>query len=126
MRDMVNKGRISPRGGERNPKAKLTAEQVLEIRSDKWAGRERSEIAAHFNISKSQVTSILLRTSWAHLDDAHDAPHEKGVRKLTKRDVIAIRSDLYSGWTLTKIAEHFGIGKSQVSHILNRTSWAHI
>lgn len=134
MRDMVNKGRISPRGGERNPKAKLTAEQVLEIRSDKWAGRTHSEIAAHFSIGTTQVNSILLRKSWAHLDLVHDAPYEgghaKGERtgcaKLTEQDVISIRSERFAGWTLAEIGQEFGISLGQVSYILLRKGWTHL
>lgn len=46
--------------------------------------------------------------------------------KIGAQQVLEMRSDLYSGWTLTEIAEHFGIGKSQVSNILRRKAWTHI
>lgn len=137
MRDMDDKGRRSapPRlKGEQNPKARLTAEQVLEIRSEKYAGWKQSDIARHFGITQVQAGRILNRESWAHLESEQDASRESGPAKgervggskLTEQDVIAIRSDLYSQWTLVAIAERFGISKGQVWRILRREAWTHV
>ncbi len=136
MHDMVAKGRhVSyPHKGERNSNAKVGTEQVLEIRSDLYSDWTLSEIAAHFGIGKSQVSNILNRTSWPHVEADRDAPYEsgpvKGERhpgaKLTEQDVISIRSDLYIGWTFTAIGKQFGISRRQVSDILHRKRWTHI
>jgi hypothetical protein len=137
IHDMNAKRRNSPPPmhlGEGNHKAKLTAEQVMEIRSGKFAGWGQHRIAQHFGISQVQVGNILNRTSWAHLDPNQDVPRENlvargeqsGKAKLTDRDVLAIRSDLYKDWTLDAIGEHFGISGKQVSSILRRKSWTHL
>lgn len=129
MHDMLHKGRRATTAGERHPGAKLTVEQVLEIRSGKFSGWRRYEIAQHFGISAVQVCNILSRKTWAHLDATRDAPHERDRNsnaKLTEQDVLAIRSDLYRGWTLAAIGKQFGICESNVCAILRRRTWTHI
>lgn len=44
-------------------------------------------------------------------------------RKLIADDVIEIRKMLTSGHNQREVAEVFGISKSMVSHIHNRTAW---
>lgn len=137
MRDMTAKGRGGGRPilrGEQHHSAKLTGAQVIEMRSDKWAGKPCSEIAAHFGISASNAGRILCRVTWTHIDATQDAPRESGLvkgerchaAKLTARDIIAMRSDTYSDWKQRDIAQHFGITQTQVSAILLRKAWAHI
>lgn len=56
MRDMWAKGRGNPRHGEHNVKAKLTADQVAEIR---LSSETSTDLAERFNISRSQVRRIV-------------------------------------------------------------------
>ncbi len=65
IRDKTVKGRAAK--GEINGNAKLTAEQVRAIRSDK---RLEREIAADFGIVRSHVRAIKAREKWAHLAEA--------------------------------------------------------
>lgn len=53
--------------GERVSSSKLIAAQVLEIRSEKFAGWTHSKIAKHFGISRANVGAILLRKTWKHI-----------------------------------------------------------
>jgi hypothetical protein len=50
--------------GESNGQAKLTADQVLEMRA---SGLKATEIARKYGISKAQASRILARTRWAHV-----------------------------------------------------------
>ena len=50
--------------GERNAKAKLTAEQVLAIRAD---ARSNREIAAEYGMDRTQIANIRSRKQWAWL-----------------------------------------------------------
>lgn len=53
--------------GIKNPKAKLTEANVLQIRKlDKILSR--AELSIMFSISKSQLSAIINRISWSHLD----------------------------------------------------------
>lgn len=51
---------------------------------------------------------------------------QHGCAKLTAADVLLIRQLAADGSTGKTIAEHFGIGRTQVSRILNRQTWRHI
>jgi len=59
-----NRYRFSYRKGEHNPSAKLTAEQVKEIRANKSKHRD---IAKKYGISKRYVSKIKTFRTWAHL-----------------------------------------------------------
>lgn len=65
--DARNRGRLRPRRGETNPRAKLTREQVLEIRASSEMG---TELARRFGLSKSTVCQIRKGLRWKHLDES--------------------------------------------------------
>jgi hypothetical protein len=65
-REMVDAGRGRGAHGEANNSAKLTAREVLAIRSDK---RNQREIMAQYGISSSRVSAIRTRKSWRHLNE---------------------------------------------------------
>lgn len=59
------RGRISGRGGERNGRAKLSAEQVAEMRA-RSTGRfgEQTEFAREYGLTSATVSKILSRQTW--------------------------------------------------------------
>lgn len=134
VRDMDAKGRRVPPKGERNSCAKITEQDVAAIRSDLYNGWTLAAIGAQFGIGVSQVSAILRGKNWTHLDEAQGAPHQSAwargeqasKAKLTESDVIAMRSDLYSGWRQVDIARHFGISRGQVAKVLGRKQWTHV
>lgn len=64
--DMIKKKRAANVDGERNPNAKLTAEQVLEIR--KCSGTHQS-IGDRYGVGKSIIGYIKNRDNWRSLDE---------------------------------------------------------
>jgi hypothetical protein len=54
--------------GERNPKCKLTAEQVRAIRTDYAAGVRQVDLAARHHVTRQLVHRIIKRRCWAHLE----------------------------------------------------------
>ena len=70
-KDASDKGRMHPIGGvrgERNNKARLTKQQVLEIRAACAAGEFQRVVAARYDIGQTTVSHIVHRESWAWLD----------------------------------------------------------
>lgn len=55
------------RNGEMARAAKLTAQQVIEIRSRLLAGDEQQAIAEHFSITQPTVSDIKSRRTWKHI-----------------------------------------------------------
>lgn len=53
--------------GDKNPAAKLTPENVRDIRRMKLSGIAAKEIAEKFNLNKGYVFAIIARDSWAWL-----------------------------------------------------------
>jgi hypothetical protein len=60
--DCVAKGRNQ--SGQTNGHAKLTDDQVLEIRTIDWKGATRKQIAARYGVSRATISHILLGTHW--------------------------------------------------------------
>ncbi len=107
--------------GERNRLAKLTDADVLEIRSDKWAGKLHREIAEHFGVSRRLIGRVLSREMWAQVESNGDAPIRKYTpNKLTDAQVLSIRSEDFAGWKQQDIAAHFGVSFGLISNILHR------
>lgn len=64
VRDMHERGRDYDRRGTGNSRAKLTDQQVLEIR----ASSERTTVLAdRYGVSTQLISTIKLRQTWAHL-----------------------------------------------------------
>lgn len=69
--DCENKGRGRRPHGRAHPHAKLTDEQVREIRHRR---REPARaLAAEFGVSRALIRKVLAGTSWAHVDGGEDS-----------------------------------------------------
>jgi hypothetical protein len=64
-RDAAAKGRIKPPTGEQHYAARLTEQQVIEIRSRR--GETRKVLAAAYGVSEQTVGDVLLGRTWKHL-----------------------------------------------------------
>ena len=65
--DMVNAGRSPRMFGERNGNAKLTTEDVLEIRQRHLEGDSTRELAQEFGVSYGAIREIVLFKKWSHV-----------------------------------------------------------
>jgi hypothetical protein len=70
VRDMIERGRarfINPQRGEANGIAKLTADQVHEIRRRLASGERKASLARAFGVDPSLVWRIQNGIAWSHL-----------------------------------------------------------
>jgi hypothetical protein len=65
--DAVRHGTAPRARGERNKKAKLDTDKVLEIRRRLGDGEGRRCLAREFGVTKSSIGFIAQRRSWAHI-----------------------------------------------------------
>lgn len=80
--------RFEVRRGSDNPRAKLTEQQVIELRSLWSAGMYQVELGARFGITQTAVSCIVNRKSWKHLPDVLSAPaNPADARKAKRRDM---------------------------------------
>lgn len=154
VQDAVDKGRLTystgdehwsrahpeyhPRG-EQVGGAKLTSEDVIEIRR-LYAIEQLSQpdIAQRFGVTRECVSGIIRGRTWTHLNSelpvklSDPKRHGKvGSRnnsaKLTEETVKEIRR-LYAGGgeTLCSLAAKFGVSQAAVGHVIVRRSWKHV
>ena len=62
MRDMVAKGR-------QHRNTKLNDDLVRAIRADHRAGRGQAQIAARYGVTQSNISHVVRRLTWAHVED---------------------------------------------------------
>lgn len=65
--DMLTKGRSNPRIGERHGSAKLTEQDVRDIRVLRGQGIGVRELARRYNVSHGTITLIASRKTWKHV-----------------------------------------------------------
>jgi hypothetical protein len=72
IHDMMQKGRRGYTGlrGEKNPRGKLCANAVVEIRNRFAAGETRAQLAVAYQVGWSSVDRIVSGQYWPHLTEA--------------------------------------------------------
>lgn len=65
MMDAASKQRTTL--GERNAMARLSADEVVQIRAARSAGRSLRDIGDEFNVSEANVRAIAKRETWRHI-----------------------------------------------------------
>jgi hypothetical protein len=63
----VNNYRPTTRKGERHPNAKLTEQDVLEIRQLSAEGVSRKSLQERFGVSKSAIGNIMTGRTWGNV-----------------------------------------------------------
>lgn len=125
--DMHEKGRAGDTRnfGENHGRAKLTDTQVEEIRLlYRAVGHTQATLADMFNIGPSQISRII-----QGLSRTHDTPVLRGKQAphvtLTDAEVAEIRllggqgrRRMQGYWSERRLAEKFGVGRSQIHRIL--------
>ena len=66
--DMTSKNRQRGAPGERNAQAKLTDQDVRDIRVSIRKGLSQRQVAKNFNIDQAVVGRIMRGTAWCHVD----------------------------------------------------------
>jgi len=121
--------------GAENPIAKLTDEQVIEIRRAYIAGEKREDIGPRFGLSPVSVSDITSGKSWKHLLGVNGAPSlaelkarakvsQKSASKITQETATKIRRRLAAGEMGKDLAVEFGIHKATISDIKLGKIWA--
>lgn len=124
MADMVRKGRSLR--GERHNCAKLTVEQVDEIRRRRADGMSQADLAAAFRVSRSAICLIVNQREWTEIRGARPGRamgERHGGAKLKREDVIEIRRACGGGESQREIAARFGVNQVTVSAIQRRKTW---
>jgi|SRR6185503_9585571 len=67
LQDMRVKGRSNERKGENHPKAKLTKNDVLDIRKDYENGISMASMARKYSVSTVAIDYICKRKNWKHI-----------------------------------------------------------
>jgi len=122
--------------GEKHGRAKLTDENVAEIRERYTGGwGQQAQLAREYGVSQGLISQIVRGEIWTHLETgAVQRSHRKFRRgerhhnaTVSNKTVRAIR-DRYAagGVTHQELAGEYGISRTTVSRIVRRSIWKHV
>lgn len=126
MADMRKKGRGRSLPGEKSPVAKLTWADVAAIRDAHAAGAATCrELAARFNVSAANISSIIAGRTWAHNRAKLTPPRTGGGRpacKLSTADQATIKA-LYTAGNISQeqLAKIYGVSRTVVENSIHGT-----
>lgn len=119
--------------GETHGRAKLTEEQVLDIRR-RYTGAygEQTALGKEFGVTPNLISKIVSGEIWTHLDDCPEEPPRvaRGVphgAKLTEEQVVEIR-EKYKGkyGEQVALAREYGVPVSVVRKVVWGKSWKNL
>ena len=122
------------RRGAGHGRAKLTDEQVREIRRG-YQGRwgEQTTLARRYGVSQSLVAKVLAAEVWTHLDPDYQpkactearmaSGPSHGFAKLSARRVRAIRRSFERGVPVRELAERFGVSQHIARDVAYGRTW---
>lgn len=125
--DKMSKGRHATGHGVDYKHAKLTEDDVLEIRASELTVRE---LALKFGVTTSNITAIQTGKRWKHVGGKirrHTEKHVFGeTHPQSKLDAEKVRFIRNSDLSIRELAEHFGLAIMTVYDARLRRSWKHI
>ncbi len=121
--------------GTEHGRAKLTNEEVLDIR-ERYTGAwgQQSALAKEYGVSQGLISQIVKGEAWAHLPMGKVAYSELDRRganhpfaSVTDDVVRAVKADYAAGGiTYRELAAKYGISRTTVSRIVRGQIWKHI
>jgi len=136
--DMDAKGRRVAAGspGERNPRARFTDADVLNIRQAYANGFTQTELMEIFETGQASISNIVNGRIWKHVggpitrQKQPDVTRLVGVNnhnsKLNPDKVRYIRKAHSEGATVASLAREFGVNESPVWRIIRGAAWRHV
>lgn len=112
--------------GERNGPAKLTEDQVLQIKQ--LAGKvPQPQIAKMFNISVGVIGAIHGNRIWKHVGEPviNARASTRGKKRFTPEQVVEIRLKAQT-MSVCKIAREYGVDHSSISDVVRRRTYKNI
>lgn len=109
--------------GERHHRAKLTREQVEEIRRRYTPTRgARQALAREFGVTAEYVSVLVRGQAWQHLP-ADPTARRSATARLTPAQVAEIRASPRERGAAARLARRLGVSTSAVRHVLSGRSW---
>jgi DNA-binding CsgD family transcriptional regulator len=115
--------------GSNHPRAKLTDEDVLEIKELIKKGLIDAEIAIKFNVTTRQINTIKAGKSWGHLgeDVSNIKFKRRNYTKLNEKEVIEIKLLLKEGkLTREEISKVYNVSSSLITQIKQGKRWGDV
>lgn len=115
--------------GENNGRAKLTAEQVKQIKLRLMEGKSHKIIAEEFNITKHSVESIKYGNTWTNIIIDGWIVKEKTKQsypQISQETAINIKTAIAQGKSTKDIVNEFKVSKTTVQFIKTGKTWKNL
>lgn len=117
-------------GGARHPRARLTSEQVQEVRLRVAAGEPQKLVGAFFGISQPHVSRLSRGVRWGSLEGPLASSSKRGGQKpnakLKETDIPIIRQRVSEGDSFAEVAHDYKVSSTTISRVWHGLSWKHV
>ncbi len=128
--DRDKKGRSQRTKGDECSWAKLTKDDILEIRKLLAEGVIQRRIAEKFKVSPATICYINKNATWNPNKEIRNRGRPKGEEcpwtKLYEGEVIKIKELILKGFSQKRIADEFKVSQGTISKIRLGKAWRHI
>jgi len=120
--------------GERNPRARLTRDQVEDARARVAAGESCAAVAKEMGVGRATMHHAVVGYTWQDLPGAimeplpkdHARGEKSGAARLTETLVLTLRDAARAGEQLKDLSERYGLPKTTVLSAVRGTTWSHL
>lgn len=100
------------------PAKRLSEDEVEEIRTKRAAGALLRELAEQYSVDTSHLSRITRDIKVNRVADRSN--------KLTRDDVVTIRSEALAGTSNRELADRYGVGVLTISQVVRGVTWSHV
>jgi hypothetical protein len=129
VHDMIRKGRAVgyDRSGERNPRAKMRAEDVDRLRRAYRDGASIPKLSADFGLCVQAVYRALIGKTWGACKLSEPPVKMRSVERanavFSAETVLGIRDAAQSGESVLSIARRVGVSENTIRRVINRETY---
>lgn len=109
--------------GQDHPGAKLSDDDVMEIRLLSSLGTKRKILCIGYDVGDGMISQIVSGNTWKHLPVL---PYEDPRFSISDSVVREIRNRKQNGETISGMSRSMGLSKCTVARIANRQSYKHV
>lgn len=104
--------------GEQHPNAKLTKEQVAEIKTQLKQGVSATELVQKYNASLEAISAINNGYNWRDDNETYPLSRLNGLRHYTSEEILDMREARANGASVKELAKKYNTYTSTISQIV--------
>ena len=121
--------------GEANGHAKLSRDDVIEVRRRYAAGEAGTALAKEYGLARAHMYRVIQGSAWREVPTERrlldrrpsiEGDRNPSHRKLSEADVLDIRDFSAGGFTGSSLAKTYGVSLGYIYKVIHGSAWKHV